>query len=124
MPRQDYLGSPATGPSAGPDVAGHQEPRRPSRRAVLRGAAGAGAASVTATALSGLAGSAHAAQVRSGSAAGHETDSGAAGTESADQFVLHVRDARAGHIDVFRGTSLTRLHDPELAARLVLAIRR
>ena len=44
-------------------------------------------------------------------------------TEHAEQLVIHVKDAKTGRIDVFRGTSLTRLHDPELAARLVLASR-
>jgi hypothetical protein len=41
----------------------------------------------------------------------------------ADQIVVHVRDAESGEIDVFRGTSQTRLRDPELAARLVRASR-
>jgi len=36
---------------------------------------------------------------------------------------VHVLDARSGEIDVFRGTSQTRLHDRELAARLVRASR-
>ncbi len=34
---------------------------------------------------------------------------------------MHVRDARSGEIDVFRGTSHTRVQDRELAARLVRA---
>jgi hypothetical protein len=36
---------------------------------------------------------------------------------------VHVRDARSGDIDLFRGTSPTRMRDPELAARLVRASR-
>ena len=36
---------------------------------------------------------------------------------------MHVRDARSGEIDVFRGTSHARVHDPELAARLMRASR-
>jgi hypothetical protein len=36
---------------------------------------------------------------------------------------VHVRDAASGEIDVFRGTTQTRLHDRDLAARLVRASR-
>jgi hypothetical protein len=36
---------------------------------------------------------------------------------------VHVRDAGSGEIDLFRGTSHVRVHDPELAARLVRASR-
>jgi hypothetical protein len=35
--------------------------------------------------------------------------------------VVHVRDARTGELDVFRGTSQFRLQDRELAARLLRA---
>jgi hypothetical protein len=35
--------------------------------------------------------------------------------------VAHVRNARTGEIDVFRGTSEARLHDADLAARIVRA---
>jgi hypothetical protein len=35
--------------------------------------------------------------------------------------VVHVRDAATGEIDVFRGTTHTRLHDRGLAAQLVRA---
>jgi hypothetical protein len=34
---------------------------------------------------------------------------------------VHVRDAAAGEMDVFRGTACTRVRDKELAARLVRA---
>ena len=43
--------------------------------------------------------------------------------DSGDQIVVHVRDARSGEIDVFRGSSQTRVHDRDLAARLVRASR-
>jgi hypothetical protein len=43
--------------------------------------------------------------------------------DSGEQIVVHVRDARSGEIDVFRGSSQTRVHDPDLAARLVRASR-
>ena len=37
--------------------------------------------------------------------------------------MVHLRDARSGEMDVFAGTSHTRLRDPELAARLTRAVR-
>jgi hypothetical protein len=35
--------------------------------------------------------------------------------------VVHLRDARTGELDVFRGTSQFRLRDRDLAARLLQA---
>lgn len=90
-----------------------------SRRSILRGAAGAGAAGIAATALAGTAMPAFAAASRPA----HDTKDRANDTDTSEQFVVHVRDARSGEIDVFRGTSQTRLRDPELAARLVRASR-
>jgi hypothetical protein len=37
--------------------------------------------------------------------------------------VIHVRDARTGEMDIFAGTTRTRLVDPALAARLARASR-
>lgn len=97
-----------------------------SRRAMLRGAAGAGAAGIAATALSGMA------VVASGGARTSSPASpdrrGPAETEAADEaadevIVVHVRDVAAGEIDIYRGTSETRLLDRELAARLARASR-
>jgi hypothetical protein len=45
------------------------------------------------------------------------TDPGGA----AGPLVIHVRDARTGEMDIFAGTTRTRLSDPALAARLVRA---
>jgi hypothetical protein len=120
MQRHDYLGSPsedsgladsvlagagAAGPCAGP----------PSRRAVLRTAAGAGAAAVAVTSLAGLGGPAP----RTGGVAGDvAADEGANSAAADEQLVVHVRDARTGQIDVFRGTRQVRLHDRELARLL------
>jgi hypothetical protein len=36
--------------------------------------------------------------------------------------VVHVRDARSGEIELFSGTSQTRLRDKDLAARIARAI--
>jgi hypothetical protein len=118
MPSRDDSGSSVTGPSAD-----REEQQRMSRRSVLRGAAGAGAAGIAAVALTGVAApafaaSSHAAHTAAGGDGAHE-----AAADTDDQIVVHVRDARSGEIDVFRGTSQTSLHDRELAARLVRASR-
>jgi hypothetical protein len=45
---------------------------------------------------------------------GHDTAAG--------PIMVHVRDARSGDIEVFAGTSQTRLRDKDLAARIARAI--
>ncbi len=98
-----------------------------SRRSVIRGAATAGAAGLAATALSGALSPAASASTR---AAGRTR---AAGTQAAaapasavhapaGPIVVHVRNAKSGDIEVFSGTSQTRVHDADLAARIVRAI--
>jgi hypothetical protein len=114
MPGQDDINPPAD--RARDD--GTERPRL-SRRSILRGAAGAGVAGIAATAFAGAALPAFAAA----SGPAHDTKDRARDTDTADQIVVHVRDARSGEIDVFRGTSQTRLRDRELAARLVRASR-
>lgn len=94
-----------------------------SRRSVLRSAAGAGAAGIAVTALAGTAGPALAAAARPAAPAARGRAPDATDTGAAEQVVVYVRDARSGEIDVFRGTSHTRVRDPELAARLVRASR-
>ncbi len=103
----------------------------PSRRALLRGAAGAGVAGVAASTLIGLpAAQALASPARSAApasgrgAAAKQSVAGqsAGGGDSASDVVVHVRDARSGEMDIFSGTSLTRLNDPDLARRLMRAI--
>jgi hypothetical protein len=44
------------------------------------------------------------------------------GSEPASDVVVHVRNARSGELDIFSGTSMTRLNDPDLARRLMRAI--
>jgi hypothetical protein len=85
---------------------------------VLRSAAGAGAAGIAATALSSVAAPAMAATAKARPAGAHVEDA-----DTSDQIVVHVRNARSGDIDVFRGTSQTSVRDRELAARLVRASR-
>ena len=43
-------------------------------------------------------------------------------TKPAGPITVHVRDARTGDIEVFSGTSQTRLRDKDLAARIARAI--
>jgi hypothetical protein len=90
-----------------------------SRRLVLRGAAGAGAAGIAAAALMGGALPAAAGT----KAAAGPARAGTAGAGESEPVVVHVRDAATGEMDVFRGTTHTRVHDKELAARLVGASR-
>jgi nitrous oxide reductase len=91
----------------------------PSRRSVLWGAAGAGVAGIAATTLVGSA----ALPAMAATSAARDADAGTGEAGTTDQIVVHVRNARSGEIDVFRGTSQTRLHDPDLAARLLRASR-
>jgi hypothetical protein len=54
-------------------------------------------------------------------AAGASRGAGTAAARESEPVVVHVRDAATGEMDVFRGTTHTRVHDKELAARLVRA---
>jgi hypothetical protein len=96
---------------------------RLTRRLVLRTAAGAGLAATavtTAVASPALAadGAAQADGPRPATADSSADDAGEDGP-----VVAHVRNARTGEIDVFRGTSQVRVHDTALAAHLIRASR-
>jgi len=110
MPSHDTQSSPAEGPS---------------RRSIIRGAATAGAAGLAVTALGGALSPAASASTR---AAGSTRAAAAAAGTSHDQnapdgpIVVHVRNAKAGDIEVFSGTSQTRVRDADLAARIVRAM--
>jgi nitrous oxide reductase len=91
--------------------------RRPTRRSLLQGAATAGAAGLAVTAMGATASPALAATSRS-SAADQSQDH----HEHDGPIVVHVRDARTGDIEVFSGTSQTRMRDKDLAARIARAI--
>jgi nitrous oxide reductase len=92
--------------------------RRMSRRSLLHGAAAAGAAGLAVTAM-GAAASPAFASVSQPASAGHSNSEAPSTTEP---IVVHVRDAKSGDIEVFSGTSQTRLSDPDLAARIARAI--
>jgi hypothetical protein len=95
--------------------------RHMSRRTLLRGTAAAGAAGLAAAAVVGPASPALAAPSRPG-VPDQRYDPGQA-TPPLEPIVVHVRDAKSGDIEVFRGTSQTRLRDQDLAARIARAIR-
>ena len=101
MPSDDTQSSPAMGVS---------------RRSVIRGAATAGAAGLAATAFGAALSPAAAARTRSSAAAGGDVKA------ASDPIVVHVRNAKSGDIEVFSGTSQTRLRDKDLAARIARAI--
>jgi hypothetical protein len=94
-----------------------------SRRSLLQGAATAGAAGLAVSALgAATARPALAATRSSASAAGSASAEHDVAAHS-DPIVVHVRNARTGDIEVFSGTSSTRLRDKELAARIAGAVR-
>ena len=97
--------------------------RRLSRRSLLQGAATAGATGLAATAI-GAAGPALAA-TSGPQAAKHspgQSPRQSPGRAPAGPIMVHVRDTRSGDIEVFAGTSQTRLRDKDLAARIARAI--
>jgi hypothetical protein len=87
-----------------------------SRRSVIRGAATVGAAGLAATALGAALSPPAAARTRSSARAGGDVKA------ASGPIVVHVRNAKSGDIEVFSGTSQTRLRDKDLAARIVRAI--
>jgi nitrous oxide reductase len=100
-----------------------KEGRRLSRRSLLQGAATAGAAGLAATAI-GAAGPALAAT--SSPQAADQSPGRSPGQPHrgapAGPIMVHVRDTRSGDIEVFAGTSQTRLRDTDLAARIARSI--
>jgi hypothetical protein len=102
-------------PDLEPAEAGH-EPTAPgsTRRGVLRGAAGLGAAGLAAGVFAGAV----------AAPAVGPTTKPAAGDASAahrDPLVVHVHDARTGVIDLYTGERHVRFTDRQLAARLARA---
>ena len=87
---------------------------RLSRRSLLQGAATAGAAGLAVTALGAAASPALA------SVSQHNRPE--VSHEHHEPIVVHVRDAKSGDIEVFSGTSQTRLRDKDLAARIARAV--
>jgi uncharacterized membrane protein len=102
-----------------PDALAGSPGRRMSRRSVLQGVATAGAVGLAATALGAAVSPAAAAET---GASQSSPRAGGAAKATSGSLVVHVRDARSGDIEVFSGTSQTRLRDQDLAARIARAI--
>jgi secreted PhoX family phosphatase len=103
----------------------HEPAERMSRRSLLQGAAAAGAAGLAVTAFGAAMSPAAAAASTTSSAPAHGDLKASAGGDvkaPAGPVVVHVRNAKSGDIEVFSGTSQTRLRDKDLAARIVRAI--
>jgi len=109
-------------PDQSPDSSAEGARRpEPSRRSVLYGAAGLAGAGLAATAIAGTLAAPAAASV---AATPRARPGRAAGVPSpAEPVIVHVRDLRSGEMDVFAGETTARLRDPDLAARLVHAVR-
>jgi hypothetical protein len=123
MPSQPHADQPHKGQpgSETPGPAQHVSP--PSRRSVLRGAAGAGAAGLAAAAGAGaLLGTTASAAAGSTTARSTTEGTAAASTQSADAgeqpLVIYLKDAATGEFEVFSGTGQVRLTSPRLAAEL------
>jgi hypothetical protein len=84
------------------------------RRGILRGAAGLGAAGLAAGAFAGV----------TAAPAGAVTTKDAGGSAAHDEpLVAHIHDARTGVVDLYTGTQHVRFTDYQLAARLARASR-
>jgi hypothetical protein len=100
------------------DPVTQQEQQSPlSRRAALRGGAAAGLAGAALVAT----GAPAMAAVRPASRKASERAS--EGEQSEETIVVHVRNLRTGELDIFRGTTQTRVHNAALAAQLARAGR-
>ena len=84
------------------------------RRAVLRGAAGAGAIGLVAAAGVGT--------VAAGASAATASPEQEQAAATDTPVVVYLRDASSGELEIFAGTSRAQVHDPALAARLARAI--
>jgi hypothetical protein len=110
MPEKDRIPRPA-------EDAGADQPGRLSRRRML-GAAGAGAAGLAAGALA-VGTPALASTSRTDTRAQQPAkDEGVDRVPADEPVVVHVANARTGEVDIYHGTSHTKLHDPALAAKL------
>ena len=122
MSGNNHAGSPA-----GPEAAAIQPQDGPSRRSILWSAAGAGAAGLAAAAMArtapALAAATPAASRSRLPDAPANPSPTSASASAREPVVVHLRDARSGEMDIFSGTSRTRLRDPDLAARLARAAR-
>ncbi|MFJ7281026.1 hypothetical protein [Kitasatospora sp. NPDC098663] len=87
-----------------------------SRRRLMRQAAAVGAAGLAATVITG-AGTAAAAETAPVPESRH-----APVPDHDEPMIVHVRDLRSGHLDLFSGEHHQRVQDPVLAAALARAL--
>jgi hypothetical protein len=92
---------------------------RPSRRSLLRGAAGLAGAGLAA----GAAGGTVVGAALAPAAAAAPRPAGGGQAAHGEPVVVHVRDARTGDMEIFSGTSQVAVRDPHLAQQLVRAVR-
>ncbi|MFF7638030.1 hypothetical protein ACFZB9_33505 [Kitasatospora sp. NPDC008050] len=101
-----------------------------SRRHLMRQAAAVGAAGLAVNLLASAGAEARPADTQSAnaqpagqnSAGASDPAAPADAAEQAQPMVVHVRDVRAGHLDLYRGESHQRVQDPALAAALARAM--
>ncbi len=122
MPSQDAKRASDPGSSGSPDSSAGpstgSSTRRVSRRSLLQGAATAGAAGLAATAM----GTTPALAATSRPSAPDQSHGHGEASTHTGPIMVHVRAAKSGDIEVFSGTSQTRLRDKDLAARIARAI--
>ena len=106
-----------------PDLDDSAASNSPSRRSVLKGAAGVGAAGIAATTLAGMAVPAASAAVRHPDSKNEPAGDEAHGETHGEAIVVHVRNAATGDLAIYHGTSETEVRDRALAARIVRATR-
>jgi len=94
----------------------------PSRRSVLRGAAGVGAVGFAAAVGAGVV-AAPALAADNHRAAAPAKAASPRSADGAEPLVVYLRDAASGELDVFAGTSHAVIRDPALVARLTSAVR-
>jgi secreted PhoX family phosphatase len=112
---------PDNGPDQEPELAREPGAARVSRRSVLRGAAGAGAAGLAMTAFAAPVLAAARPAGRGEAGAGAKQAAEADDVAGVEDVVVHVRSVRSGELDVYRGTSHVRVTDKDLAVRLARA---
>ena len=130
MPPQTHAEEPRQaqpGSEAEPGTA--QLPAPPSRRSVLRGAAGAGAIGFAAAAGAGAvfaatrpAGAATPADAAKAAGAGATTGANTGATTAnagSEPLVVYLRDTSTGEFEVFNGTRQVRVRNPQLVAQLL-----
>ncbi|MFJ7244415.1 hypothetical protein ACIQWA_07160 [Kitasatospora sp. NPDC098652] len=89
-----------------------------SRRRLMRQAAAVGAAGLAATIVTGAGTGTAAAAETAPAADAHQ----APVPDHDEPMIVHVRDLRTGHLDLFSGERHQRVQDPALAAALARAL--